>query len=130
MGDVFFDLANLSHHHRFNDEQVRLLLGEYFGNVTERDFARLKLMWPMSELREAMWGTAQTGLSKLDEDFQGYADLWFGRVREHLTDPRWDQWLKDVIRHVRHVRPGFSLSWARYRASRSNTHHTERRQRP
>ena len=21
---------------------------------------------------------------------------WFGRVREQLTDARWDQWLKDV----------------------------------
>ena len=42
-----------------------------------------------------LWGTTQTGISKLDEDFQGYADLWFGRG-EHVTDFRWDQWLKDV----------------------------------
>ena len=96
MGDIFFDLANFSHNHLLNDDQVRLLLQEYFGDVTLKDFARLKLMWPMSELREAMWGTTQTGLSKLDEDFQGYADLWFGRVRQDLTDPRWSQWLKDV----------------------------------
>jgi hypothetical protein len=32
----------------------------------------------------------------LEEDFQGYADLWFGRVRQHMTDYRWDQWLKDA----------------------------------
>ena len=38
----------------------------------------------------------QTGISKLEEDFQGYADLWFGRVRQHVTDFRWEQWLKDV----------------------------------
>jgi thiamine kinase-like enzyme len=98
MGDLFFDLANFSHHHRLSDDQVRLLLQEYFGEMRPRDFARLKLMWPMSELHEAMWGTAQTGLSKLDEDFQGYADLWFGRIRQHLTDPRWSQWLEDVAR--------------------------------
>jgi thiamine kinase-like enzyme len=96
MGDVFFDLANFSHNHGLNDEEVRLLLQEYFGEVTSKDVARLMLMWPVSELREAMWGTAQTGLSKLDEDFQGYADLWFGRVRQHLADPRWSQWLVDV----------------------------------
>jgi thiamine kinase-like enzyme len=98
MGDIFFDLANFSHNHWLDDDQVRLLLQEYFGEVTPRDSARLKLMWPMSELREAMWGTTQTGLSKLDEDFQGYADLWFGRVRQHLVGPRWDQWLKDVAK--------------------------------
>ncbi len=96
MGDIFFDLANFSHHHRLTDDQVRLLLQEYFGEVTPGNFARLKLMWPMSELHEAMWGTTQTGISKLEEDFQGYADLWFGRLRQHVTDYRWEQWLEDV----------------------------------
>jgi thiamine kinase-like enzyme len=96
MGDIFFDLANFSHNHSLNDDQVRLLLQEYYGEVTPRDFARLKLMWPMSELREAMWGTAQTGLSTLEEDFQGYADLWFGRLRQALTDPRWGRWLLEA----------------------------------
>jgi thiamine kinase-like enzyme len=96
MGDIFFDLANFCHHHRLRDDQVRLLLQEYFGEVTPQNFARLKLMWPMSEIHEAMWGTTQTGISKLDEDFQGYADLWFGRVRQHINDNRWHQWLEDV----------------------------------
>jgi thiamine kinase-like enzyme len=98
MGDVFYDLANYCHHHRFNDEQVEVLLGEYFSEVTPRAFARLKLMWPMSEIHEAVWGTVQTRVSKLDEDFEGYANLWFGRVREDLTDPRWDKWLSE-LRH-------------------------------
>jgi hypothetical protein len=81
---------------RLTDDQVRFLLQEYFGEATPKNFARCKLMWPMSEIHEAMWGTTQTGISKLDEDFQGYADLWFGRVRQHITDLRWDRWLKDV----------------------------------
>jgi thiamine kinase-like enzyme len=96
MGDIFFDLANFSHHHRLNEVQVRLLLQEYFGEVTPKHYARLRLMWPMSELHEAMWGTTQTGLSTLDEDFQGYADLWFSRARQQITDLRWEEWLKDV----------------------------------
>jgi thiamine kinase-like enzyme len=98
-GDIFFDLANFGHHHALNDDQVRLLLGEYFGEVTVKNFARLKLMWPMSEIHEAMWGTTQTGISSLDEDFQGYANLWFCRAREALTDYRYEQWLKDVASH-------------------------------
>jgi thiamine kinase-like enzyme len=96
MGDIFFDLANFSHHHRLSDDMVRVLLEEYFGEVTPKHFARLKLMWPMSEIHEAMWGTTQSGISKLDEDFHGYADLWFGRMRESATDPRWDRWLAEV----------------------------------
>jgi len=96
MGDIFFDLANFSHHHRLNEEQVDNFLYEYFGEVTDKQYARLRLMWPMSELHESMWGTTQTGISKLEEDFQGYADLWFARFRQHVTDYRWDQWLKDT----------------------------------
>jgi thiamine kinase-like enzyme len=99
MGDIFFDLGNFCHHHRLTDDQVRFMLREYFGEVTPKVFARCKLMWPMSEIHEAMWGTTQTGISKLEEDFQGYADLWFGRVRQHISDLRWDQWLKDVAVH-------------------------------
>lgn len=98
MGDIFFDLGNFCHHHRLSDDEVRFFLNEYFGEVTPKHYARLRLMWPMSELHEAMWGTTQTGISKLEEDFQGYADLWFARFRQHVTDYRWEQWLKDVAK--------------------------------
>ncbi len=98
MGDIFFDLANFSHHHRLNEEQTRFFLNEYFSEVTAKHYARLRLMWPMSELHEAMWGTTQTCISKLEEDFQGYADLWFGRFRQHVTDFRWEGWLKEAAR--------------------------------
>jgi thiamine kinase-like enzyme len=98
MNDVVYDLANFSSHHGLNDDQIRFLLHEYFGEATQKHFARLKLLLPMSEIHEAMWGTTQTGISKLEEDFQGYANLWFARVRQHVTDPRWDQWLKDVAK--------------------------------
>jgi len=96
MGDIFFDLSNFCHHHRFNDDQVRCLLQEYFGESTSKNFARCKLMWCVSEIHEAMWGTTQTGISKLNEDFQGYANLWFARFREDITDFRYEQWLRDV----------------------------------
>jgi thiamine kinase-like enzyme len=98
MNDIFYDLGNFAHHHRLSDGQCRLLLQAYFGEATTQNFAHLKLMWPMSEIHEAMWGTTQSVISTLEEDFQSYADLWFARVRQHITDPRWDQWLKDVTR--------------------------------
>jgi thiamine kinase-like enzyme len=96
MGDIFFDLGNFTHHHRLEEDQIRLLLQEYFGEATSRNYARLRLMAAMSEIHEGMWGTTQTGISQLDEDFQAYADLFFGRVRERFTDFRWECWLKDV----------------------------------
>ena len=96
MGDLFFDLANFSQHHMFTDEQDKIELHEYFGHVSPKQFARLKLMKPMSEIHEAMWGTTQEEISKLDEDFQGYADCWFNRARSDLQDSRFDQWLIDM----------------------------------
>lgn len=98
MGDIFFDLGNFSHHHRLNEEQIRIFLTAYFGTMTPKHYARLRIMWPMSELHEAMWGTTQSVISSLEEDFQGYANLWFGRYRMHVTDFRWEQWLKDVAK--------------------------------
>jgi thiamine kinase-like enzyme len=97
MGDIFFDLANFSHHHALGDEQVKNLLHAYFGEVTQQSFARLKLVWPMSEIHEALWGTVQSGISELNEDFLGYANLWFGRAREVFQDSRWADWCKSVL---------------------------------
>lgn len=96
MGEVSYDLANFSSHHRLNDDQLRQLLRAYFGEVAPQQIARVSLLRPMSEVHEAMWGTTQTGISKLDEDFQAYADLWFGRATEAMSDPRWDQWIREA----------------------------------
>jgi thiamine kinase-like enzyme len=95
MGDPFFDLANFAVHHGLRDEEERLLLDAYFGQVTPRRVARLKLMKPMSDLREAMWGVVQQGISALDFDFRGYADKHFQRMKENLDDRRCPKWLRE-----------------------------------
>ncbi|GAB4579049.1 MAG: phosphotransferase family protein [Anaerolineales bacterium] len=96
MGDVFFDLANFSHHHTLNDEQIRYFLTQYFGSITEKHFARLKLMEPLSDLREALWGTVQTAISTLDEDFAGYARQWYQSATQAFQDPRVPAWLNEI----------------------------------
>lgn len=96
MGDVYFDLANFSHHHSLNDDQIRVLLTQYFGETTLRHFARLKLMEPLSDMREALWGTVQTGISTLDEDFPGYANQWYQSAARSFQDPRVPAWLNQI----------------------------------
>ena len=93
MGDKFFDLANFSAHHEFDDEQINILLGAYFGEISPRDFARLKLMQCMSDFREAMWGVLQQGISELDFDFRGYANQFFAKLTTRLNDERYEGWL-------------------------------------
>jgi thiamine kinase-like enzyme len=87
MGDRFFDLANFSINHEFDDAQNATLLEAYFGTVREEDFRSLRLMRFMSDFREAMWGVVQQGISELDFDFVGYADEHFERLRRTAADP-------------------------------------------
>ena len=96
MGDVYFDLANFSDHHELSDEQDRWLLECYFGEVTDKQTAHLKVMKVMSDFREAMWALVQIGISVLDFDYRDYANKFFARVLENINDPRWGQWIKEL----------------------------------
>jgi thiamine kinase-like enzyme len=72
-GDLFFDLGNLAANSLFNQEQECLLLQYYFRKVRPADLRRLRLMRLVSDMREAMWGLLQMGISKLNFDYQAYA---------------------------------------------------------
>lgn len=96
MGDIFFDLGNLAAQHEFDDEQDGTLLYEYLGQPTPADRARLKLMKIMSDLREAMWGTVQVGVSKLDFDYAGYARKYFERFEAAIRQDEYSRWLKEL----------------------------------
>lgn len=96
MGDIFFDLANFSDHHELSDAQDRWLLECYFGKVTDKQIAHLKIMKVLSDLREAMWALVQIGISDLDFDYRGYGNKFFARVFENINDPHWDQWIKEM----------------------------------
>jgi len=96
MGDIFFDLGNFAVQHEFNGEQDEILLRAYFGKPTDSQRAHLKLMKIMSDLREAMWGVVQAGVSKLDFDYVGYAEKYFGRFEASVNANEYQRWLKEV----------------------------------
>ncbi len=100
MGDIYFDLANFSDHHELSDKQDLWLLECYFGGVTDKQTAHLKIMKIMSDFREAMWALVQIGISELDFDYRGYANKFFVRVFENINDSRWDQWIKELNKNV------------------------------
>ncbi len=100
MGDNFFDLANFSDHHDLSDEQDRWLLQCYFGGISPHQWAHLKIMKIMSELREATWALVQIGISKLDFNFCAYADKFFRRAMENIQNSEWNKWLKEASRNV------------------------------
>lgn len=96
MGDIFFDLGNLSVNNDFDEHTDSMLLGLYFGDTTPNRVARLNLMRLMSDFREAMWGVMQQALSDLDFDYEDYADKHFARCREHAENERYLEWLREA----------------------------------
>ena len=94
MGDLFFDLGNLSINNGLSPDAQELLLRLYFGDVTDAHRARLQLMRIMSDFREAMWGVVQQGISTLDFDYVDYAGRHFERCLATASDERFDTWLK------------------------------------
>ena len=94
MGDRFFDLANFSINHEFDEGANDALLREYFGAVESENARALRVMRFMSDFREAMWGVVQQGISELDVDFVAYADEHFERLRRTAADPAFDAALR------------------------------------
>ena len=96
MGDIFFDLGNFAVQHEFNEDQDETLLRAYFGEVTDSQRAHLKLMKIMSDLREAMWGMVQVGVSKLDFDYVAYTQKYFDRYEISVSGDDYQWWLNEV----------------------------------
>jgi thiamine kinase-like enzyme len=86
IGDRFFDLANFSMNHEFDEATNAVLLEGYFGELRDEDARALRLMRFMSDFREAMWGVVQQGISEIDFDFVGYASEHFARLRRTAAD--------------------------------------------
>jgi thiamine kinase-like enzyme len=81
-GDLFFDLGNLAANNLFNREQETMLLRYYFGQARPAHLRRLRLMRLASDMREAMWGFMQMGVSTLDFDYRTYARRHLQRFLE------------------------------------------------
>jgi thiamine kinase-like enzyme len=95
-GDLFFDLGNFAVNQSLNEEQCRLLLQYYFGEVQPSNLAHLHLMRLASDLRESFWGFLQMGISELDFDYKEYAHHHLNRFLHNVQRAPFEQWLQEV----------------------------------
>jgi thiamine kinase-like enzyme len=93
MGDISYDLAVFSTDEFYEDPHDMLIIKRYFGEFDERQFARLKLMKLVSDIKWGMWASVQALSSTLDFDFIRYHGWKFARLRSHWVDPRIDYWI-------------------------------------
>lgn len=96
MDDPFFDLANFSAQHGFNEDQDALVLTAYFGKVEKAQMARQNLMKIMSDMREAFWAMVQCNVSQIEFDYVGYGRKYFDRIEEVTRHSNYAKWLEAV----------------------------------
>jgi thiamine kinase-like enzyme len=96
MNDRYFDLGNFAVNNEMDLDGDAALVDAYFGSVTPRRLARLRLMKVISDLREAMWGVVQSGVSTLDVDFVDYAEEHFERLLDNASHITFDRLLDDA----------------------------------
>jgi hypothetical protein len=60
-------------------------MNAYFGDAAAYRLRDLRMMKVMSDLREAMWGVLQSGISELEFDFKGYAAKHFERLAANAS---------------------------------------------
>ncbi len=87
MNNRWFDLGNLVVNNNISLNGQQRLVHAYTGSITNVDLARVALMTIVSDMREAMWGVVQQGLSTLDFDYAEYANTHFDRLLEHAQRP-------------------------------------------
>jgi thiamine kinase-like enzyme len=87
MNDRYFDLANLAVNNGFAPRDEEALIDAYFGRITDRRLARLRLMKIVSDARESTWGLVQLGISTIDFDYAGYAQEHLDRLMTNATAP-------------------------------------------
>jgi thiamine kinase-like enzyme len=97
MGDRFFDLGNLSVNAGFDEGDDEWLLTSYFNEPpTARRFASLRLMRLVASVRDAMWGTVQQSISRVEYDYAGYARVHWERFEAAASDSQVGPWLEQA----------------------------------
>ena len=94
MNTRWFDLGNFSVNNGLDRTMDEALLASYFGAVSAPLLARLTLARVMSDVREAMWGVVQQGVSTLDFDYAAYAGQHFDRMMTNATSQNFAEALR------------------------------------
>jgi len=96
MNDPSFDLGNFAVNNGLGAEAEAELVRTYYGTVTPRTLARLRLMKLVSDAREAMWAVVQQAISSLEFDYASYAAERFERLLSNAAAPGYAALLADA----------------------------------
>lgn len=94
--DPCFELGNTCQEMEFDEVRIQEVCAAYFGNVSDRLIARMKLNMIMSDVGWGLWAAIQEKVSKIEYDFWGWAIERWGRALGKMDSAGFPVWLKDV----------------------------------
>ncbi|MEH2408065.1 choline kinase family protein [Nostoc sp.] len=94
--DPMFDLANFSMNQNLDREGDKILIESYFEKVTEVELAEINLWKMVAIFIEGIWGILQARISRLDRDYQGFANENWKVVRHYTQSESFSEWLAIV----------------------------------
>ena len=91
--DPYFELGNTCQELEYDENQLREICQEYFGNVSEGKLARMKLNMIMSDVGWTLWAAIQAKISMIEYDFWGWAVERWSRAVEKMDSDEYPNWL-------------------------------------
>jgi len=81
----------------FADEDDTLeMIERYYGNTRREVVARVWVARAVADIKWGSWAVQQRQLSDWDFDYQKYGIWKYARARMLFSDPRWNDWLRQV----------------------------------
>jgi thiamine kinase-like enzyme len=94
--DACFELGNLSVEMEYDDEQINNLVKFYYGQINENILSRIYLQGIVSDIGWSLWSYVQVENSKLDYDFESYANNRLERGINKMESKEYKLWINNL----------------------------------
>lgn len=91
MADPLYDLATWASSDQMSVADMQKLLEFYSGSSTPRDLAYLYVMSILVDIRWGLWSMIQSKVSRIEANYEQWADFYFSQARRRATDPQYKQ---------------------------------------
>jgi len=96
MTDPYFDLGDFCIEHPLSDDEERVIITRYCGEMREDRYSRMMLHKIVADLWWSIWAMIQVKLSKIDFDFYAYGVNRVARLHANAGKPELATWLAEV----------------------------------
>ncbi len=96
--DPCFELGNICSESKLSPEQLKTLVGAYYGRPMRHKVARACLWGVMSNYGWTLWASIQDGVSQIDFDFWSWGLEKYTRAVEQFESPGFERLLQEARR--------------------------------